>query len=114
MDSGNTPGCGTAIALIIGLAAILYYGFNMTGFGWILKTAFAIFVLIVVAVIALIAFLIYDALRKEKAMNAEKARKSAEESLRRIQEERAREGSGKGEAANNEIHSDNIIKDTKE
>ncbi len=91
-DSRNSLGGGLIILLLV-VAAVLYYGFHMVQFGWVLKVAFAIVVLFVAGVCFGTGYLIASASKKRKEKQAEKARKNlaaAQEKAKRDAEEAER------------------------
>ncbi|MCR5370233.1 MAG: hypothetical protein K6E83_05945 [Clostridium sp.] len=83
------PGCGTIFLGVMAVIAVLYYGFNVTSVGWILKLVVALFLLLVIAVIGLVVWIIMEKLKKDKLAEEEKARKAAEQSAQRFDQDDA-------------------------
>ncbi|MBO5573631.1 MAG: hypothetical protein J5947_05250 [Clostridium sp.] len=82
------PGCGSIFLGVLAVCAVLYYGFNVTSVGWVLKLTVAVFLLLVIAVVGLVTWIIMEKLKKDKLAEEEKARKAAEQNAQRFEEQR--------------------------
>ena len=77
---------GLLIVLVIAASAVLYFGFNMVRFGWILKLVVALFFLCVLFCIGAVVWVILDAGKQRKKREEEAARKQTEEQLKHFDE----------------------------
>ena len=82
------PGCGTVFLGVLAVCAVLYYGFDVSSVGWVLKLTMAVFLLLTAAVVGLVVWIIMEKLKKDRLAEEEKARKAAEQNARRFEEEK--------------------------